>query len=145
VTVKVPAVFAVNVGSDELVITGAPPMTLRVSACVAVPVPFTAVRFTVYVLMSDATGVPEMVAVPFPLSVNVKSAGRPDCPSDGVGYPVAATVKLNGLPVTAVAVDVLVIAGAEPTTTVIATLALGLIPLAAVTSSVTVPATVGVP
>jgi hypothetical protein len=145
VTVNVLAVLAVNVGSAELVIAGAPLTTVRVSAWEAVPVPLSAVRSRVYVPTSDVAGVPERVAVPLPLSVKVKPAGSPFCPIDGAGYPVVVTLKLNGMPVVAVAVDALVIAGAEPTTTVTGTVASGLIPLAAVTSRVTVPVTVGVP
>jgi hypothetical protein len=145
VTVNVLAVLAANVGSAELVIAGAPLTTVRVRTWDVGPVPLTAERSTVYVPTSDVAAVPAMVAVPLPLSVRVIPAGSPLPPIDGAGYPAVVTVKLNGLPVVAVAVDALVIAGAEPTTTVTGSVASGLIPLAAVTSKVTVPVAVGVP
>jgi len=39
----------------------------------------------VLVPISDAVGVPEMVAVPLPLSVKEKPAGSPVAPMDGTG------------------------------------------------------------
>ena len=58
-------------------------------------------------------GVPLRVAVPFPLFVKVTPLGRvPDSLSDGVGDPVAVTVKLPAVPTANVVLFALVIAGA---------------------------------
>ena len=63
------------------------------------------------------SGVPEMVAVPSPLSVKLTPGGRPDSPQLGAGYPPALTVKLNAEPSVAVALLPLVNEGARPTMT----------------------------
>ena len=56
--------------------------------------------------------VPEIVAVPLPLSVKLIPAGRaPDSVSAGVGAPVVVTVKLNGAPTIEVADEALVMVG----------------------------------
>ena len=58
-------------------------------------------------------GVPLSVPVPFPLSLNVTPLGSaPVSLSEGVGLPVAVTVKLPAVPTVNVVLLVLVIAGA---------------------------------
>src|SRR5690348_1793073 len=64
-----------------------------------------------------AEAVPLSVAVPSPLSRNVTPLGRePDSVSEGVGVPVAVTVKLLAVPTVKVVLLPLVIAGATPVT-----------------------------
>ena len=62
--------------------------------------PFVAVIVTAYVPPEPAAGVPESVAVPSPLSVNVTPAGKPVADNAHVGVPadVAADVKVTGAP-----------------------------------------------
>ena len=58
-------------------------------------------------------GVPLSVPVPFPLSLNVTPLGSaPVSPSEGVGFPVAVTVKLPAVPTENDVLFALVIAGA---------------------------------
>jgi hypothetical protein len=58
-------------------------------------------------------GVPLSVAVPFPLLTNVTPLGSaPLSLTDGVGVPVAVTVKLPAVPTVNVVLLALVIAGA---------------------------------
>ena len=58
-------------------------------------------------------GVPEMVAVPLPLSTKLSPLGSvPDSDSAGAGSPVVVMVKLKAAPTMEVAVAALVIAGA---------------------------------
>jgi hypothetical protein len=58
----------------------------RSRSWVALPATLTAVRATVLSPISEAVGVPEMVAVPLPLSVKEKPAGSPlVAPMDGTG------------------------------------------------------------
>ena len=58
-------------------------------------------------------GVPLSVAVPFPLVTNVTPLGSaPLSLTDGVGVPVAVTVKLPAVPTVNVVLLALVIAGA---------------------------------
>lgn len=62
-----------------------------------------------------AAGVPEIVAVPLPLSLKVTPLGRvPVSVRLGVGEPVVVTVKLPALPVVKVVLAALVMAGAVP-------------------------------
>jgi hypothetical protein len=91
-------------------------------------------------------GVPEMVAVPLPLSVKVKSplAGRPLAPSDGAGLPVVVTVKLSADPTVAEALAALVIAGLSPTWMSKVWLVVPIAFVAVIVSAV-VPSLVGVP
>jgi hypothetical protein len=74
--------------------------------------PLEAVIVRLYTPPVPAAGVPDNVAVPFALSVKVNPAGRaPDTDNEGVGWPVAVTVKLPGRPTVNVAPAGLVIAG----------------------------------
>lgn len=50
--------------------------TLMLKAWVAVPALFFAVTVSLYVPSTRSPGVPEMVAVPLPLSVNLSPPGR---------------------------------------------------------------------
>ena len=64
------------------------------------------------VASSCAAGLPVMVAVPSPLSWKANVGGRTsDSLNAGGGSPVVVTVKVNGLPVTAIAELALVNAG----------------------------------
>jgi hypothetical protein len=96
--------------------------------------------------MSPVAAVPEMVAVPSPLSVKIRSplVGRPVAASEGAGEPVVVTVKLKGDPVGAEALSALVIAGLSPTSMLKVWL---VVPIAfvAVTVTAVVPLLVGVP
>ena len=61
--------------------------------------------------MAVAAGVPDRVAVPLPLAVNVMPEGSvPVRVSVGAGVPVVVTVKLNAVPEVAVAESALVMA-----------------------------------
>ena len=61
-------------------------------------------------------GVPARLAVPLPLSTQVRPCGRaPASVSAGTGAPVALTVKLKPEPVVAVALSAVVIVGAPVT------------------------------
>jgi hypothetical protein len=83
----------------------------------AVPRPFEAVKVRVEVPFT--VGVPPSVAVPFPLSTNVKPLGRvPFSVIVAVGEPVVVTVKELALLTAKVALLALVIAGAVPTVNV---------------------------
>src|SRR5439155_20112397 len=113
VTVKLPAVPTVNVVLLALVIAGAW-FTLRVKLWLAgLPMPLLAVIVREYVPPFPGATVPLSVAVPFPLSTNVTPLGStPVAVSDGVGVPVAVTVKLPAVPAINVVLLALVIAGA---------------------------------
>jgi hypothetical protein len=108
-TVKEKAVPTWAVLEAAGVIAG-PWVTVMTKVWVAFPAALEAVR--VRVKTPTKGGVPARVAVP-PWLVNVTPAGNvPDRLSVGAGYPVAVTVKVNGVP-TAPATDVaLVITGA---------------------------------
>src|ERR1019366_4630758 len=87
-------------------------VTVRVNAWVAVPALFLAVRVSGYIPAAALRGVPEIVAVPSPLSANLTPDGKRPVPVILVaGPPVVVTVKVNGAPKAAVAVEVLVKAG----------------------------------
>jgi hypothetical protein len=78
---------------------------------------FVAVIVSAYVPFEPLTGVPDRVAVPLALGVNVTPVGSaPVADSVAVGLPVAVTVKLNGLASFTVCVALDVIAGLLPTT-----------------------------
>jgi len=112
VTAKVPNAPTVNVAVLALVIAGAW-FTFNVKLWLAgVPTPLLAVIVRGYV--PPVAGVPLNVAVPFPLSTNVTPLGSaPVSVSDGVGDPVAVTVKKPSPdPISNVALLTLVIAGA---------------------------------
>ena len=67
-------------------------------------------------------GVPERVAVPFALALNVTPDGRaPAIVNVGVGLPDAATVKFNADPTSTPAEAALVNVGSVPTRNVTAT------------------------
>ena len=74
-------------------------LTVRVKVWVAAePKPFVAVIVNGYVPPVPAAGVPESVAVPSPLSVNVTPVGSaPVSDNAHVGGPVDVTVKAPGL------------------------------------------------
>jgi hypothetical protein len=77
-------------------------------------------------------GVPDKLAVPFPLSVKVTPAGSvPVSLRAGVGLPVVVTRKLPDTPLEKVVLDVEVMAGDWSTVRVNDCAAFGLIPLAA--------------
>src|ERR1019366_8697060 len=85
--------------------------TVSVNAWHVVPVEFFAVNVSAYGPLSVAAGVPDSVAIPLLLAVNVTPAGRvPACVSVGVGEPAVVTVKLNALPAVADAEFALVMA-----------------------------------
>ena len=79
--------------------------------------------------------VPEMVAVPFPLSVKVIQPGNPEEERLEVGYPLVVTVKDSYTPKAKVVVSALVIAGASSTVRLKPWVASGETPLPAVTVS----------
>lgn len=95
----------------------------------------------------EASGVPEMVAVPLPLSVKVRPAGRaPESEMEGSGEPVVVMVNEEATPTTKVAVAALVMAGGAPVER-LAEAVLPVPPLADVTAPVTLviePAAVAV-
>jgi hypothetical protein len=94
-----------------------PPFTVRVKVWFAgVPTPLLAVIVREYVPALPDAGVPLSVAVPFPLSLNVKPLGSvPVSVSDGVGDPVVVTLKLPAAPTVNVVLFALVIVGAVVT------------------------------
>ena len=93
-----------------------------------------------------AAGVPPSVAVPFPLSTNVTPLGSaPVFVSDGVGDPVAVTVKFPATPTVNMALLALVIAGAGTETVKVSVAVPVPPPLLALKVTVEVPAAVGVP
>ena len=74
-------------------------VTVSVNAWVAVPYLFLAVRASGYTPAAAFLGVPEIVAVPSPLSVNVTPEGsRPVLLIVGAGSPVVVAVKENRAP-----------------------------------------------
>jgi hypothetical protein len=115
VTVKLPAVPTVNVVPFALVIAGAW-FTFSVKLWLAaVPTPLLAVKVSGYVPPAPDAVVPLRVPVPFPLSLNVTPLGSaPVSLSEGVGLPVAVTVKLPAVPTVNVVLLALVIAGDVP-------------------------------
>jgi hypothetical protein len=95
VTVKVPAAPTVNVVLFALVNPGAV-FTVSVKLWLAgVPIPLAAVRVMRYVPLVAAAGVPDTVAVPFELGVNVTPLGNavPVSLNTGVGNPAVVTVN----------------------------------------------------
>ena len=82
---------------------------------VGVPTPLVAVRVSGYVPPLPDAGVPLSIALPFPLSVNIRPVGSvPDSLKDGVGVPVVVTVKLPAAPTVKIVLLALVIVGAVP-------------------------------
>src|ERR1017187_9533659 len=74
-------------------------VTVRVNAWVAVPYLFLAVRVRGYTPAAAFLGVPEIVAVPSPLSVNLTPAGSQSVlVIFGAGKPVVVTVNENRAP-----------------------------------------------
>ena len=72
-----------------------------------------AVSVMEYALPAPAAGVPDNVAVPFPLSLKVTPLGSaPVSVSDGVGVPVVVTVNVPAVPTANVVLLALVITGA---------------------------------
>jgi hypothetical protein len=88
--------------------------TVSVNGCdVGVPTPLVAVRLSAYVPPLPDAAVPLSIALPFPLSVNIRPVGSvPDSLKDGVGVPVVVTVKLPAAPTVKIALLALVIVGA---------------------------------
>ena len=84
-------------------------------------------------------GVPDRVAVPFPLSTRVTPPGsEPDLEMAGVGLPVVVTVKLPGVPVVNVTLLAEVMAGAIPRVTgLFDALAAGPVPTLVMAATVT--------
>ena len=109
-TVKLNAVPAVSVSAAALVKTGAL-LTVRTKAWLVVPVEFFAVNVIGNEPLAVAAGVPDRVAVPSELAVNVTPAGSvPARVTVGVGVPEVVTLKLNAVPEVAVAEFALVMA-----------------------------------
>jgi hypothetical protein len=107
-TVKVKAAPAVSARLATLVKVGVEP-TVNVKAWLAVPVEFLAVR--VMGKTPVTVGVPASVAVPLVPAVKVIPPGSvPVWVRVGVGVPLVVTAKLNAVPLTAVAVEALVMA-----------------------------------
>ena len=115
-TVNVPAVPAVNVALDALVIDGAvaAALTVNVKLCVAfVPTPFDAVKVIGYVPAVPLAGVPLNTPVE---AVNVTPEGSvPDSESVGAGYPVAVTANEPAVPTVNVVLAALVTDAAKLT------------------------------
>ena len=99
VTVKVPGWPTVKVAESALVIWHAW-STVRVKLWVASGMtPFVALIVIGYVPPVFAAGVPEIVAVPSPLSVHVSPGGSaPGTDNMHVGHPVTVTVKVPAWP-----------------------------------------------
>src|SRR5215469_8244608 len=95
VTVNVPALPTVNVVDAPLVIAGAC-CTVTVSVCCAVPYALTAASAMVYV--PGVVGVPDNVAVPSPLLVNVMPGGTFDPVRPAAGYPLVVTLNVPVVP-----------------------------------------------
>src|SRR5262249_499182 len=94
-----------------LVMVGASAL-VSVNVWLAVPVALAAVIVIGKLPPEPDWAVPEIVAVPLPLSTNWIPAGRaPDSVSVAVGAPVVVTVKLNGAPTIEVAEEALVMTG----------------------------------
>ena len=112
VTVVPPAVGP-EVGVIE-VMAGAASI-VSVKFCVATGlIPLVAVMTMGYAPPEPAAGVPDNVAVPFPLSVNVTPVGKaPALLSPGVGNPAELTVNPLGEPKVNVVASELVIDGAS--------------------------------
>jgi hypothetical protein len=111
------AAVIVEAAAVKLVMDGAA-TTLNVKGCVAFgKVPLLAVM--VIDETPGAAAVPEMVAVPLPLSVKFTPLGNaPVLASAAVGVPVAITVKVAAVPAVNVTLFALVIAGATTNATV---------------------------
>lgn len=98
-------------------ITGIFPMAgalvmVRVKVWVAVPLAFLAFRISGYAPAAVFAGVPEIVAVPSPLPVNLTPEGsRPVLVIVGAGEPEVVTVKVNRVPAGSVVLGLLVNAG----------------------------------
>lgn len=114
VTVNVLAEPTTNVALLRLVIAEVW-FTVRVKGCVAsVPMPLCAVTVMICVPTELAEGAPARVAVPFPLLVNVRPAGKsPVKPRVGAGMPDATNVYVTATPTTRVGLVVTGIVGAE--------------------------------
>jgi hypothetical protein len=116
VSVVEPPAVIVGAAAVKLVMDGAA-TTLNVNDCVAFgKVPLLAVM--VIGELPVAAAVPEMVAVPFPLSAKFTPAGKdPVLFRAAVGLPVVVTVKVPADPAVKVTLAALVIAGAWTRTT----------------------------
>jgi len=148
VTEKVNFVPTVTEADAALVIFGATGAgaTVIVNCCVAVPLAFFAVRVSDEV--PTVVGMPEMVAVPFPLFVKVTPLGRvPDSVMVAAGEPVVVTEKVNAVPTVPVAEVELVKLGATGGAVTVKVNAWVTVPDAfrAVMVILAVPAAVGVP
>jgi hypothetical protein len=119
VTVKDPAVPLANVVLAPEVMDGAW-STVRVKDCEAFGrFPLLAEIVIGCVPPVPAPGVPDRVAVPLPLSVNVTPDGRaPDSEIAGAGLPLVVTVKLPALPVVKVVLAFEVMDGADSAWTI---------------------------
>ena len=108
--VEPPAVI-VGAAAVKLVIDGAA-TTLNVKGCVA----FGSVPLLAVIVIEElpvAAAVPEIVAVPFPLSVKFTPLGNdPVLLKAGVGLPVVVTVKVPAAPAVKVTLLALVMVGA---------------------------------
>jgi hypothetical protein len=115
--VELPAVI-VDAAAVKLVIAGAA-TTFSVKVCCALgATPLFAV--IVIGVLPAAAGIPEIVAVPLPLSVKFTLAGRdPVLDNAGVGLPVVVTVNVPLVPAVNVTELALVMAGAWTRTTLI--------------------------
>ena len=116
-TTNEPAVPATNWVDAAVVNTGAVPTYSRKVCWVGAETPLRAL-ITSGKTPARAGAVPEMVAVPLPLSVNVRPAGRaPSSDSRAVGEPLVVTVTFTAPP-TGTTVDGLEVICSEATSTV---------------------------
>ena len=100
--------------SDEALVMAGAWSTVSVKFCVAVPPVLLAVNVRWYTPPCPTPGVPARVAVPFPLSVQVRPCGSaPASVMVGAGAPVVLTVKLNDDPSWRLLVAALVIVGLD--------------------------------
>jgi hypothetical protein len=116
----VPAVPTVKLAVEALVMVGAEALVKVNDWLTGVPCPLDAVIVSGKAPPVPVAEVPEMVAVPFPLSLKDSPLGRlPVSLSAGVGDPVVVTVKLKTRPTTEVAALALVMVGPALTTVMV--------------------------
>ena len=116
VTVNVPADPVVNVVDAADVMAGAWSTVRTKFWLTDGPTPLAAVMVMGYVPSVPVAGVPDRVAVPFPLSTNVTPVGSgPLSPMAGVGEPVVVTVNEPAAPVVNVVDAADVMAGGNVT------------------------------